>query len=189
MLVVRPALVIALAAATTPGPTASVIPQKGTCRRWGHPEAGEWNKDKSCCATKFAAACDANYRYVKSDKVCGYSGRCQEYSYSCVRCEPGEACDSNYDIVREDGEDLRGSDCESNPWTACYFLWLLQISFLGYTLWQVRRLVKDGKMAEARDLWGERKMAAITIFRVCVVMHLFAMMWMGWDLMLVLLGP
>jgi hypothetical protein len=189
MLVVRPALVIALAAATTPGPTPSVLPQDGTCRRWGHPEAGEWNKDKSCCAAKSAAACDAGYRYVKSDKVCGYHGRCQEYRYSCVRCEPGEACDSNYDVAHEEGEDLRGSDCESNPWTACYFLWPLQLFILGYSLWQVRRLVNDGKIAEARDLWFDRKMVAIAIFLVCVVLHFLALMWMGVDLMLALLGP
>ena len=189
----RPALVIALllryaAATTTPGPTPSVLPQDGTCRRWGYPEAGEWNKDKSCCARKSAAACDASYRYVKSDKVCGYSGRCQEYSYSCVRCEPGEACDSNYDVAYEEGEDLRGSDCEGNPWTACYFLWPLQIFFLGYSLWQVGRLVNDGK-AEARDLWFERKIVAIAIFLVCVVMHFLALMWMGLDLFFTLFGP
>ena len=188
----RPALVIALlpyaAATTTPGPTPSVMPQDGTCRRWGHPEAGEWNKDKSCCAAKSAAACDAGYRYVKSDKVCGYHGRCQEYRYSCVRCEPDEACDSNYDVAHEEGEDLRGSDCESNPWTACYFLWPLQIFVLGYSLWRVRRLVKDGK-AEARDLWFDSKMVAIAIFLVCVVLHFLALMWMGVDLMLALLGP
>ena len=177
------------AATTTPGPTPSVMPQDGTCRRWGYPEAGEWNKDKSCCAAKSAAACDAGYRYVKSDKVCGYHGRCQEYSYSCIRCEPGEACDSNYDVAYEEGEDLRGSDCESNPWTACYFLWPLQIFFLGHTLWKVRRLVKNGKMAEARDLWGTRKIAAFALFIICVVMHFFALIWMGLDLFFAIAVP
>ena len=184
-------MVIALlrhaAATTTPGPTPSVLPQDGTCRRWGHPEAGEWNKDKSCCAAKSAAACDAGYRYVKSDKVCGYHGRCQEYRYSCVRCEPGEACDSNYDIVREDGEDLRGSDCEGSHWTACYFILPLYIFYLGYTLWQVRRLSKDGKMAEARDLWETSRHARFAIAFVCLVMHFLALMWMSLDLILPLL--
>ena len=180
-------MVIALAAATTPGPTASVIPQKGTCRRWGHPEPSEWNKDSDCCAIDMQAACDTSYRYVKSDEVCGFSGRCQMYRYSCVRCEPGEACDSNYDIVREDGEDLRGSDCEGSHWTACYFILPLYIFYLGYTLWQVRRLSKDGKMAEARDLWETSSNARFAIAFVCLVMHFLALMWMSLDLMLLLL--
>ena len=66
MLATRPALVIALlcdaAAATTPGPTPGptpssdkLMPQDGTCRRWGHPEAGEWNKDSDCCAIEMQA--------------------------------------------------------------------------------------------------------------------------------------
>ena len=50
-------------------------------------------------------------------------------------------------------------------------------------------MVNDGKIAEARDLWFDRKIVAIAIFLVCVVLHFLALMWMGVDLMLALLGP
>lgn len=160
---------------------------KGACREW---EEDEWNLDDDCCAGVEQAACEPGYKYVQHDEVCAEWGfRCEAYKYSCVLCDEAEACDSNYDTATEDGVNYTEKCGDGSPWSACYFLWAIQLVWLYCALKKKKGLLKNGMADEAHSVWACRKGVAVMIFGVCTVMHFVALVWMPPDLMGILIAP
>ena len=89
-------------------------------------------------------------------------------------------------------------------WSACYFLWVLQLGFLFFAIKRARGRLQNGSPdrsewgteastifsgQDPRRRWEKDKGVAVGIFVVCTVMHFVALTWMDFELFAILLAP